>query len=93
LLHPSKEELRSKLELLHPEFVSFHGEQVNDVVGGLAFGDAKACQPDELVTLFGTKLPDFVSITALSDASVTELALVCRDCGMSVFDGSELDGL
>lgn len=64
LIHyPSKEELKSKLESLHPEFVSFHGEQVagKDDVGGLVLGDAKVCTPDELVTLFGTKLPDFVS--------------------------------
>ncbi|CAM6096760.1 unnamed protein product [Calypogeia fissa] len=62
LQYPTKEELKSKLESLQPEFVSFHGEQVagKDDVGGLALDDAKACTPDELVSLFGTKLPDFV---------------------------------
>jgi hypothetical protein len=83
-----------KLELLHPEFVSFHGEQVNDVVGGLAFGDAKTCPPDELVSLFGTKLPDFVSIPGLSDVCFNKFLLFssCTLCEMSFLCGLEFDG-
>ncbi|KAL3697125.1 hypothetical protein R1sor_011201 [Riccia sorocarpa] len=62
LEYPSKEELKQKLEAVHPEFVSFHGERHpgKDDVGGLVLGDLKLSSPDDLASLFGTKLPDLV---------------------------------
>ncbi|KAL2643998.1 hypothetical protein R1flu_011585 [Riccia fluitans] len=62
LEYPSKEELKQKVETLHPEFVSFHGERLSgkDDVGGLVLADSKISSLDDFVSLFGTKLPDLV---------------------------------
>ncbi|KAG6554644.1 hypothetical protein Mapa_003662 [Marchantia paleacea] len=62
LEYPSKEELKQKLDILHPEFVSFHGEHIpgKDDVGGFVLGDSKISSPDDIAGLFGSKLPDLV---------------------------------
>ncbi|KAJ7524785.1 hypothetical protein O6H91_17G021500 [Diphasiastrum complanatum] len=59
---PTKDELRQKLEVVHPDILVFLGEQVAETneIGPLLLGDLKVSSPDIIKSLLSTNLPQLI---------------------------------
>ncbi|KAJ7552209.1 hypothetical protein O6H91_06G046200 [Diphasiastrum complanatum] len=72
---PTKDELRQKLEVAHPDIVVFLGEEVSGTneIGPLLLGDLKVSSPDIIKSLFSTNLPELIYFEVAAAGRLAEV--------------------